>query len=248
MKSPPFSVIGPYYDVLMSDIDYEEWVEYIARLCPGYGKRKLRILDMAGGTGVCAALYHKDGHDVALLDSSPQMLEVARQRFLGEKIDILIHEEDMRHFHLEPRFDLVTCLFDSINNLIHEEDLESCFRSVAEDLEDSGLFVFDMNTEYGLSTFWGDRTLMREDGHVVSVWSNKWDAEKRIATLNLMLFVEENGLYRRLEEVHMEKGYAAKTVTSMLQRVGFSDVSMFKHLTTERPTRFTGRIMFRARK
>ncbi len=248
MKFPPFSVIGPYYDVLMSDIDYDDWVEYVARLCPGYRERRLRILDMAGGTGICAALYHKAGHDVALLDSSSQMLEVARRRFENERISVEVHEEDMRHFHLEPRFNLVTCLFDSINNLIHEDELESCFRCVAEDLEESGLFVFDMNTEYGLSTFWGDKTMVREDGNVVSIWSNRWDAEKRIAVLNLTLFVRENDLYRRLEEVHKERGYAPKTVTSMLQKVGFSDVSMYKHLTTDRPTRFTGRIMFRARK
>lgn len=248
MKSPPFSVIGPYYDSLMADVDYEDWVDYIAKLYPEYRSGGLRVLDLACGTGVCAVLYSKDGHEVTALDSSHQMLEVALNRFGREGIEVETVEADMSSFQLKRKVDLVTCLFDSINNLTKEEDLVSCFSCVFENLVESGVFIFDVNTEYGLSTFWGDKTVVREDGEVFSVWQNRWDPKKKLAVLSLTLFVKENDVYRRLDEVHKERGYAAKSIVDALKRVGFSEVSMFKHLTTEKPSRITGRIMFRARK
>jgi len=246
MKSPPFTVIAPYYDTLMADVDYEDWVEYIARLYPVYGSRRLRILDMACGTGTCAALFSKAGHDVVALDSSSQMLGVARKRFASERVKVEVVHEDMRSFEIKEKVDLATCLFDSINNITSENDLSSCFRCVLETLNDSGVFIFDINTEYGLSTFWGDKTVVREDGHVFSIWRNKWDSRRRLAVLNLTLFVKEDDIYRRIDEVHEEKGYSGKDVLSVLQEVGFREVSMFKHLTTERPSKVTGRIMFKA--
>jgi SAM-dependent methyltransferase len=248
MKSPAFSDIAPYYDTLMADVDYEGWVEYIAKLYPDYGRRRLRILDMACGTGVCSVLYSKAGHDVIALDSSSQMLDVARNRFVDEAIHTQVVQSDMCSFELEQKVDMVTCLFDSINNLTSENELASCFACVFESLLDSGIFIFDMNTEYGLSTFWGDKTVVREDEHVFSIWRNRWDPRKKLAVLNLTLFVREQDVYRRIDEVHREKGYTAKEVSSVLRKVGFGEVSMFRHLTTERPSSVTGRIMFKARK
>jgi SAM-dependent methyltransferase len=232
----------------MADVGYEDWVEYIAKLHPEYRSRSLRILDIACGTGVCAVLYSKDGHSVVALDSSNQMLQVARKRFVDEGVSAEIMQEDMRTFQLREKVDLVTCLFDSINNLTSEKDLASCFRCVSESLVDSGTFIFDINTEYGLSTFWGDKTVVREDGHVMSIWRNKWDPKRKLAVLNLTLFVKENDVYRRIDEVHHEKGYSGKEVSSVLHRVGFTNISMFRHLTTDKPSKVTGRIMFRARK
>ena len=251
MKSRPFSAIAPYYDILMADIQYEEWVEYIAGLHPDYADRRLRILDIACGTGVCAVLFGKAGHDVVALDSSEQMLEVAGQRFTKEQVDIEVLQADMSDFSIEDKVDLVTCLFDSVNNLKDENELESCFRCVADSLNESGLFVFDMNSEFGLSTLWGDRTMVKEAGSVLSIWRNSWDPRRKRATLDLTLFVKENdtsGKFTRIDEVHVERSYSAKLVAAMLRRVGLTDVSMYKHLTTKRATRTTGRIMVKAGK
>lgn len=251
MKSRPFSAIAPYYDILMVDIQYEEWVEYIAGLHPDYADRRLRILDIACGTGVCAVLFGKAGHDVVALDSSEQMLEVARQRFTKEQMDIEVLQADMSDFSIEGKVDLVTCLFDSVNNLLEEDELESCFRCVADSLKESGLFIFDMNTEFGLSTLWGDKTIVKEEGPVLSIWRNTWDPRRNLATLDLTLFVSENDIsdrFTRIDEVHVERSYSLKFVAALLRRAGLTDVSMYKHLTTEKATRTTGRMMVKAGK
>lgn len=249
MKSRPFSVIAPYYDILMKDIRYDEWVEYIAELYPDYADRRLRILDIACGTGVCAVLFRKAGHGVVALDSSEQMLEVARQRFAKEQMDIEVLRADMSDFSIEGKVDLVTCLFDSMNNLLDEGELESCFRCVADSLNESGLFIFDMNTEFGLSTLWGDKTTVKEEGPVLSIWRNSWDPRRKLATLDLTLFVCENDVDEkstRIDEVHLEKSYPVKLVAALLRRAGLSDVSIYRHLTTKKASRATGRIMVKA--
>ena len=55
-------------------------------------------------------------------------------------------EGDMSSFALGERFDVVICVFDSLNHLLTFAAWESMFAAVAEHLNDGGLFIVDANT------------------------------------------------------------------------------------------------------
>jgi trans-aconitate methyltransferase len=57
------------------------------------------------------------------LDLSPQMLAVAREKVP----DVRLVEGDMTAFRLEERFDVVLCVFDSINHLLDYAAWEAVF-------------------------------------------------------------------------------------------------------------------------
>ena len=77
--SVAFSTIAPYYDTLMSFINYRSWVSYIAILELHQINEKV-LCDLACGTWVCLKLWWKRGYTVIGVDKSLEMLEVCRQK------------------------------------------------------------------------------------------------------------------------------------------------------------------------
>jgi SAM-dependent methyltransferase len=59
---------------------------------------------------------------------------------------------------LNHKFDLITCILDSTNYILSEEDLENYFKSVYKHLKDNGLFIFDINSYYKLTEILGNNT------------------------------------------------------------------------------------------
>jgi SAM-dependent methyltransferase len=76
------------------------------------------------------------------LDRSPEMLAVARDKVPGARLV----EADMKQFSLEDTFDVVVCIFDSLNHLLTFAEWQLMFDAVHEHLREDGLFIFDVNT------------------------------------------------------------------------------------------------------
>ena len=100
------------------------------------------VLDIACGTGVLIGELSKIGFTVKGTDISKDMLEVARTAF--PNIDFIV--SDMRVMDLGIKVDLITCTFDSLNYLTSIRDLSRVFNNVYTHLNDSGYFLFDINT------------------------------------------------------------------------------------------------------
>jgi SAM-dependent methyltransferase len=215
----------------MSFINYPSWVSYIARILELHKIKDTRLLDLACGTGVCLKLWWKRGYTIIGLDRSLDMLTVCRDR-LAPLDDGRIHliNSDMRYFALAQPVPIVTCLYDSLNYLLSEDDLYSCFQHVHDSLEEHGIFIFDMNTIHCLRDEWGNSTLHRSDERVHSVWSNQFDPKTAVSSLDLMLTVTEDGSQQIIHERHQERGYALSCVKKLLSRAGFK-FSLYRHLT-----------------
>ncbi|RKX71670.1 hypothetical protein DRP53_00870 [candidate division WOR-3 bacterium] len=240
----PFSEIAPYYDRLMSHVRYKIWVDYTKEIIRRNGIDGKRVLDLACGTGEPTRHLIRAGFDVVGLDRSEAMLEVAKAKLP----DVKFIQADIRDFTLDERFDIVTSYYDSINYLLSEADLRSCFQSVFAVLNSPGLFIFDMNTIHVLKDHWDNRIVVREDGNIFSIWENGHDPTTNISTLKLTVFVREGKRYLRLREIHKERGYSLELVLENLRRVGFQECQVYHHLTFNPPHRDTDRVMFVARR
>ena len=53
----------------------------------------------------------------------------------------------MVDFHIEDRFDVICCVFDSINHVKRFSDWKRVFARVRRHLSPGGCFIFDINTE-----------------------------------------------------------------------------------------------------
>ena len=137
----PYSILAAFYDGGWSD--YSEYAaELIGRLEEESRRHFDSVCDAACGTGLF--LQHLDDGDrhLAGYDRSPQMVDLARARV--PRAELL--EGDLRD---EPPFggpfELVTCLYDSLNYLTKPEELRRFFDHARGVAAANGVLVVDLN-------------------------------------------------------------------------------------------------------
>jgi len=215
---------------MLKFVDYRAWVDYLERIFKRFRVQPELVLDLACGTGIPTVMLARRGYHLIGLDRSQEMLaELAKKR--GNLPIELIHA-DMRQFTLARPVDAAICLYDSMNYLLTDADLVNCFGCVRRSLKRSGLFVFDMNTVYGLAEMWGSRTTTRTVGNIISIWQHSYDPQSRISTLHLTFWenpTEEGAEPQRFEEVHQERGYTVEEVERYLRQAGFTETHFFQH-------------------
>src|SRR5207244_1364995 len=103
------------------------------------------------------------------------MLELARQKLPGARFV----QADMTEVRLGETFDVVLCVYDSINHLLRFEDWERAFDTAREHLGPEGVFVFDVNTRERLQAFADGRSVAEDFGEgnvlVIAVESSGQD-------------------------------------------------------------------------
>jgi len=136
---PSYERFAQFYDAAMDDPGprAERVLGFIDRYRPG----ATTLLELGCGTGSILARLHSVP-TLTGLDQSPEMLAVARDKVPGARL----LEGDMTSFSLGERFDVVVCVFDTLNHLLDFEAWQSVFAAVADHLVDGGLFVLDVNT------------------------------------------------------------------------------------------------------
>jgi ubiquinone/menaquinone biosynthesis C-methylase UbiE len=215
---------------------YLQFSERILELLPAvlarFDARPQTILDIACGEGTFAVAMAKKGLQVTGVDQSPQMLQFARERAERENVKVEFVLQDMRSLPFEERFDLVTCWFDSLNYLLELEDLEKTFAGVCRALKKAGLFIFDMNTIYGLAVDWQRYHcyVQQDTAELFEIHRPSYDLEKNIATMKITGFVKEGDGWTRMDEVHRERGYTLEDIRQCLKEVGFQELACWGNL------------------
>jgi SAM-dependent methyltransferase len=136
---PGYERFARFYDAAMDDPGPRaaRVLEFIDRYHPD----AVTLLELGCGTGSILARLTPIG-SLTGLDQSPEMLALA-----GRKVPrARLVQGDMSSFSLGERFDVIICVFDSLNHLLTFAAWESTFAAVYDHLEEGGLFVVDVNT------------------------------------------------------------------------------------------------------
>jgi SAM-dependent methyltransferase len=141
---PAYDVFARFYDAVEGDA--AERAAYVRALIERHCSGARSVLELACGTGSILAQLRPD-FDVTGLDVSAPMLEVAEAKLPG----VRLVPADMTDFDLDTRFDVVLCVYDSINHLLDFELWRAVFARAHEHLNDCGVFLFDVNTERRLA-------------------------------------------------------------------------------------------------
>lgn len=215
-----------YYDKLTYDVEYKKIAEFIKRIFDKYAKNDVSLVcDLACGTGSICNLLSDFGYDMIGIDFSPNMLDVAAEK-KGER-NILYLNQDISNFELYGTVDAFLCLLDSVNHLNNEKDFDRLFCLANNYLNPEGLFVFDVNSPHKFKNILADNVFTYDSDDIYYVWENELDEKNGICTFYLTFFVNENGLYRRFDEVHTERIYTDEKIRKTAEKSGFEVVGMF---------------------
>jgi SAM-dependent methyltransferase len=134
-----YDVIAQFYDSVVADPNHK--AAWLRELIRKYHPSSNNLLELACGTGSLLEILSKD-YEVVGLDNSAGMLKVAHRRLPNTEF----FQENMSSFRLKQKFDVVLCIYDSINHLLQFSEWQSMFKHTADHLNHGGLFIFDMNT------------------------------------------------------------------------------------------------------
>ncbi len=216
--SGPYTVFASVYDQVMADVEYEDWAEFILTEAARRGFEGGRILDLACGTGNSAAPLLRRGYEVTGVDASEAMLEVARSNHpQGEWLP-----GEFTSFTAPGRFALVQSVFDALNNLLTPERMLASLRRVHAHLEPGGIFIFDINTAYGLRDLWEGGFVQGWLGSDWYGWTHSWDEHSRIARIDAGFLIDS----QEWLEVHRERAYEQDEIRELLLAAGFRDVDI----------------------
>lgn len=150
-----------FYDRIMGDraAEIDRIRGYVSKHRPG----AQTLLELGCGTGALLSGLAAD-LSVTGIDRSPEMLSIAAHTVPGARLV----EADITAFTLPYRFDVVMCMFDTLNHVTTVDGWRSLFRCAHEHLSDGGLFIFDVNTTGRLRRLAGAPPYLDEfDGNVV---------------------------------------------------------------------------------
>lgn len=232
------------YDMLMADVDYEGWVDYIESIFYRYETKPQNIAELACGTGNISNLLALRGYHVIGTDLSEDMLSVAQEKAVDLGVQVVYLHQDMREMMLPNELDCILCVCDGINYILHADDLQNVFQSVYEHLKSGGLFIFDISSYYKLSHILGKNTFAENCRDVSYIWENYFDEEKRICDFDLTLFIREGKLYGKYTENHRQRAYTEDEILTMLGKIPYRKVETFDAFTFHPPAVESERIYF----
>jgi 2-polyprenyl-3-methyl-5-hydroxy-6-metoxy-1,4-benzoquinol methylase len=182
-----------------------------------------RLLDLACGEGSFSTAMAKDGWLVTGIDQSPDMIELAEKQADQNNVAVEYIVQDMRQPFPVQDFDLVTCWYDSLNYLLASEDLLQVFQNVHSALKPNAIFLFDMNTIYGLAVGWQRHQcyIQQNASEVFEVHRTAYDYERQIASVQITAFLQQGDLWERVDEQHQERGYRLEEIHNCLTAAGF---------------------------
>jgi SAM-dependent methyltransferase len=206
------------------------------------GKTNRHILDLACGTGQLAVYFLDHGYRVVGVDLSPAMLIHAREN-AGDYVaqgKARFVEADVADFNPEDvraddrKFGLAVSTFDALNHLPDFIALEDCLQTTYDVLAEDGWFVFDLNTRFGLRR-WAGINIQEDEDLVLITRGVVVEEENRAYTQISGFLQQENGLYKRFNEVAYNTIFDLSDVRDTLEDIGFSRVHFSRGDALEEP-------------
>lgn len=238
-----------YYDRLMAeDFNYSKIADYIENLFIHYNINPQLIADLACGTGNITIPMAKRGYEMIGVDSSVQMLEVARKKAANEGQDILFLNQSITKLDLYGTCDAFLCMIDGINYILSCKSLLNMFARIKRCfLNPGGIFIFDISSFYKLSEVVGNNTFIHDGDDIFYTWENKYHQSMQLSEMYLNFFVKEKMGYRRFCERHLQRAYTKEEIIMALKKAGFADIDCYDELSFLKPKENSRRIIFAAR-
>jgi SAM-dependent methyltransferase len=215
--------------------------EHLRELIQGAKSNAQNVLELGCGTG--SILNHlQDAYEVSGLDISSKMLSIARKKVPRAKL----YRQDMADFQIGDRFDVIFCIFDSINHVKRFSDWKKVFALVRRHLSPDGCFIFDINTQRKLERLIAGPPWLHRFGKNL-LMMDVTALPNRRSNWNIKVFEHMNGSrYVLHEEDIVEVSFPLRQIVAAL-RTHYVKVRVIDH-EGNRPTAKSERLFFRCNK
>lgn len=233
------------YDELMTDLPYDEYVEWVMLHAPA--GRYPALLDIGCGTGTLALKFDEVGYNVSGVDVSEDMLTMANARTEAAGKSISYFAMSMEELEGFEEIDVAVIPVDSINYVTEEKAVYETLSRVYGALRDGGQLFFDVHSLCKMDEIFLNGPFTYDDGHVTYIWHTEPGKYEHSVYHQLCFFVEgQDGLYERFDEEHFQRTFAPEQYAHWLKDIGFTEVHVTADWLPEAPNEESERIFIRA--
>lgn len=214
---------------------YPEWIRFAQTAWSHYGIPR-SVVDLGCGTGSITIPLVNTGYRVTGIDLSSDMLSVAARKMestpQGSRLyrdgNIRWVQQDMREWETPDKVDSVISFCDCLNYLLEEDDWVRTFQRTYDGLNTGGTFLFDVHHPNTLKRYYEEQPFIWDDRSVSYIWTCDLDEVRLEIEHHLTIFAreEESGadMYRRFEEIHIQRAYEPDWIRNELLKCGFREV------------------------
>ena len=188
-----------------------------------------RALDVACGCGTALAAFAKNGIEAVGVDASAAMLSEAIATTIGHEKPVPLYHQDMRRLDLvdEGPFDLITCMYDSVNYLLTERELGQMFARVDELLQPHGYFIFDIATIYGLAISFNAPLAVINGNRHTEYHEATFHFSNMLWIKTVTCVAPTNADWTTFSEEHVEKAFSLPAVEAQLEKSGLELAAVY---------------------
>ncbi|MEX2463548.1 MAG: class I SAM-dependent methyltransferase [Balneolaceae bacterium] len=229
----PYSALADIYDIVMSDVDYETWADYIDEIILNHHPDAESLLELACGTGTVAlSLEELDCYRITATDGSSDMIRIAQNKAQQVNSEIIFKKMNFLDLQFDHSFDIVYMIFDSINYLHDQSELLRLHHDVKGILNPNGLFIYDFTTPRNSrkAIEYLNRDTREVNDKIRYHRESSFDPIKCIHTnrfeiTKTMDKTDQNEVL--LNEIHQQKIYTLNQIQSLIEKTDFEIVKAY---------------------
>lgn len=235
-----YSRFAFYYDAIYNEIcDYKKDVEVYLQITSKHFTKKLEsVIDLGCGSGKHLEILHKKGLEVAGIDLSKEMIELAKQRFKKEKQQISLKVDNMNNLAIDQPFDLATSFFGGFGYLTEEEEIVKLFTNIREKKVQLFVFEFWHTAQVKEDHQTWMKVKLEEEKELIRLSQSTFDSEKSILRIDFEFIISsDEKIVDRFTETHNIRTYTFESITELVSKAGCEIVGLYKDsLSSEQAT------------
>lgn len=238
----PYGALARIYDFVMRHVDYRNWALYVEGIFRRFGFVDPVICDLACGTGSLALELWRLGYTVSGVDQSEAMLSVAREKARSRRAPIPFYRMDLTALEGADAYDVVLCLYDSLNYLTSPPEIERAFEDIWKLLRSKGLFIFDVCTEANSLRYFRDHTEKERGRGFSYVRHSSYNPETHCQFNEFSITFK--GDPKQHIERHEQRIYTLKEIQAIVGRSRFEFLGMYDGFTSRPGDENSDRVHF----
>ncbi len=223
-----YSNLAKYYDITHKEHPYKAQTDFAHTVFQKYGNGGKRILDVCCGTGGHAGYMVEKGYEVTGVDLSPDMLAIARKKFLNSVSKPSFIQKDVTKLDFDEEFDAAYCFNVFFLMTTYEMEI-GLLKSVWRALKDGGIFAFDvMNGWQMLDTTPHMHTSQEGDTRIIEFDCNRTiDRMRRVKHIEALWFIQESGHVSLELDTYDLRIFFHDELAFLLQNTGFEPLAIY---------------------
>lgn len=223
-----FGEFAKYYDLIHENKDYEQESSYIHGLIQKYKPDSKTILDIGCGTGSYAFAMHELGYRVSGIDSSSQMIEIAKGKLSEEARETSSPSffcGRMEEYKTPAKSDAVICLFFSLCYQTTDDLIFESLSRFKDQMKEDGILIFDFWNKAGVLSERPDLKIQKytaEGLEITKLVEPTLDTSADCVGIDYTFYVEnEGGGISKFKEFHKVRYLSPELLERFLEKLNF---------------------------